>query len=85
MRDDKKLINLLKTAAGQIEGIEKMLVEKKYCIDISNQIMACQAILGKVNREVPKAHLYGCVNDAAGEAKEEKLNELAALFDKVVK
>ena len=83
MRDDKKLINLLKTAAGQIEGIEKMLVEKKYCIDISNQIMACQAILGKVNRAVLKAHLYGCVNDAAGGAGEEKPDRPAAAFHKV--
>lgn len=85
MRDDKKLIALLRTAAGQIEGIERMLTEKKYCIDISNQIMACQAILGKVNREVLKAHLKGCVNDATGSAKEEKLDELGALIDKVVK
>lgn len=85
MRDDKKLIALLHTAAGQIEGIEKMLTDKKYCIDISNQIMACQAILGKVNREVLKAHLKGCVNEATGAAKEEKLDELGALIDKVVK
>ena len=34
IRDYKKLLNLLKTAEGQIAGIQKMLVEKKYCIDI---------------------------------------------------
>ena len=39
VRDDAKLIRLLKTAGGQIEGIIKMIEEGKYCIDISNQIM----------------------------------------------
>ena len=85
IRDDKKLLNLLKTAEGQIAGIQKMLVEKKYCIDISNQIMACQAVLGKVNREVLKSHLRGCVTEATGADKEQKLDELSLLLDKLVK
>ena len=51
-RDDAKLIRLLKTAGGQIDGIIKMIEEKKYCIDVSNQIMAAQAILSRVNKEV---------------------------------
>ena len=84
-RDDRALATLLKTAAGQIEGIQKMLAEKKYCLDISNQIMACQAILGRVNREVLKAHLHGCVMDAVGEDKERKMDELSVLIDKLVK
>ena len=58
---------LLNTARGQIEGIIKMVEENRYCIDISNQIMACQAILTKVNREVLRAHLENCVIDACGE------------------
>ena len=85
IRDDNKLLTLLKTAAGQIEGIQKMLTEKKYCLDISNQIMACQAILGKVNKEVLKAHLHGCVMSATGKDKEEKMDELSLLIDKLVK
>ena len=44
-RNDAELVRLLRTAAGQIEGVVKMIDEKKYCIDISNQIMAAQAIL----------------------------------------
>ena len=49
-RDDAKLIRLLKTAGGQIEGIIRMIEDKKYCIDVSNQIMAAQAILSRVNK-----------------------------------
>ena len=52
VRDDKKLVSLLKTAGGQIDGIIRMIEEKKYCIDVSNQILACQAILSKVNKEL---------------------------------
>ena len=48
MKADKTVINrLLKTAAGQIEGISKMVDEDRYCMDISNQILAVQSILKK--------------------------------------
>ena len=51
MRADKKKIStLLKTARGQLDGILKMVEEDRYCIDISNQLMATQSILKKINR-----------------------------------
>lgn len=46
MQADKKQVNrLLKTARGQIDGILRMIEEDRYCIDVSHQIMATQAIL----------------------------------------
>ncbi len=49
MKADKdSAIRLLKTAKGQIEGIMKMMEEDRYCVDISNQIMATSSILCKV-------------------------------------
>ena len=50
---------LLKTAKGQIDGILKMIEEDRYCMEISHQIMAAEAILNKANREVLKAHVQG--------------------------
>lgn len=44
MADKQKVSRLLKTARGQIDGILKMIDEDRYCIDISNQIMASQSI-----------------------------------------
>ncbi|HIY17827.1 MAG TPA: metal-sensing transcriptional repressor, partial [Candidatus Blautia avistercoris] len=38
--DEKKIRRLLKTARGQIDGILKMVDENRYCIDISQQLMA---------------------------------------------
>lgn len=87
MKADKEKINrLLKTAAGQIEGISKMVEEDRYCIDISNQIMAVQSILKKANNEILKAHMHMCVKQAFQQGKEEeKIEEIITLINKVSK
>ena len=82
--DREKTVRLLKTARGQIDGILKMIEENRYCIEISNQIMACQAILSKVNKEVLNAHLCNCVLNSSGEDSKEKLQEISAILDKLL-
>ena len=62
--DHTKITRLLKTARGQIDGILKMVEEDRYCIDISTQLMACEAILKKANKEILGAHMKHCVHDA---------------------
>ena len=86
MADKQKVSKLLKTARGQIDGILKMIEEDRYCVDISNQIMATQAVLKKANMEVLTAHCKGCVAaaDTAGE-KAEKIDEMIALLSKLIK
>lgn len=82
--DHAQVQRLLKTARGQIDGILKMVEEDRYCLDVSNQIMAAQSILKKVNHMVLRAHMDGCVRQAAVSGDpEEKLDELAALLDKL--
>lgn len=85
-RDDKKIVRLLKTAGGQIDGIIRMVEDGKYCIDVSNQIMACQAILSKVNKEVLNAHLHSCVLSSieSGDA-DVKMDEIARVIEKLIK
>lgn len=82
--DRDKTMRLLKTARGQIDGILKMIEENRYCVEISNQIMACQAILSKVNKEVLNAHLCNCVLHSSGEDSKEKLQEISAILDKLL-
>ena len=86
MRADREQVaRLLKTARGQIDGILRM-EEDRYCIDISNQIMAAESILGRANREVLRAHLEGCVREAVDSGSaDEKIGEIAALLDKLVR
>lgn len=84
--DRQKVERLLKTARGQLDGILKMVEENRYCMDISNQIMATQAILHRVNREILQAHLQHCVRQSleTGEDSQQKIDELMDLFDKAV-
>ncbi|MCM1043465.1 MAG: metal-sensing transcriptional repressor [Corallococcus sp.] len=85
-RDNAKIIRLLKTAKGQIDGILKMVETGQYCIDISNQILASQAILSKVNKEILNAHLHNCVMQSISDGDSEaKLDEVMSVLDKLLK
>lgn len=86
MQADKAKINrLLKTARGQIEGILKMVEEDRYCMNISHQLMATEAILNKANKEILTAHLKSCVTNAkTDEEREEKVDELVAMLGKIM-
>ena len=82
--DQKQMIRLLKTARGQIDGILKMVEEDRYCVDISNQIMATDAILRKANKEILRAHMKCCVKDALETGQEDKkIDELIDMIDKI--
>ena len=85
MADKQKVSRLLKTARGQIDGILKMVEENRYCVDISNQIMAAQSVLKKANGEVLKAHLDHCVKEAITENDAaEKLQEIEKIIEKLL-
>lgn len=84
--DHDKVKSLLKTARGQIDGLIKMIDDDRYCMDISHQLLAVQAILRKADREVVKAHLQSCVREAFAEGKEEeKIDEIIHLVEKLTK
>ena len=85
MRANKDKINrLLKTARGQIDGMLRMVEEDRYCIDLSNQLLATEAVLRTANREVLRAHMRGCIREAleSGNA-DEKLDEVMKIIDKL--
>ncbi len=82
--DKNKVTRLLKTARGQIDGILRMIEDDRYCIDISNQLMAADAILRKANKEVLSAHMKCCVAEAMNcEDSDKKIEELVSLIDKL--
>ena len=80
--DEKQMTRLLKTARGQIDGILKMIEEDRYCLDVSHQIMAADAILRRANKEVLKAHLESCVREAVESGDASKVDELIKFFGK---
>lgn len=70
--DKTKILRLLKTVRGQIDGLIKMIEENRYCIDISTQILASQSILKKINLDILKGHFTHCIKDSieSGNSKE---------------
>lgn len=60
----KTILNRLKSIEGHVRGVQKMVEEGVYCIDIVNQINAIQAALQKVNVLVLDQHLHTCVTTA---------------------
>ena len=84
--DKNEVIPLLKTARGQIDGIINMVEEDRYCMDITNQLLASSSILKKAIRTIMKAHIENCVRDSFNEGNnEEKMQELLSIIDRMTK
>ena len=83
--DRNEIKHLLQIVKGQLGGIEKMLDDGTYCIDISNQLLASIALLKKANVVLLDQHLKHCVLNANNrEEREEKLEEISKLISKVM-
>ena len=86
MADHDKILRLLKTARGQLDGIIRMVDEDRYCIDISTQVMATEALLKRANREILSAHLEHCVKDSANASeREQKIDEFVDTLGRILK
>ena len=79
-------MKLLKIAKGQLESSIKMLEEGRYCIDISKQLLATQALIKKANLVILNKHINSCVVDAIKEGNtEEKIEEVMQIITTYVK
>ena len=86
MNDAKKqAMSTLRIARGQIEGTIRMIEEDRYCVDISNQIIAAQSLLKKANVLILKQHMEHCVAEAFAEGDgNDKLDEVMAILSKLI-
>ena len=83
--DQKKALQSLKTAKGQIEASIKMLEDGRYCVDVSNQILAAQSLLKKADLLIIKQHMNHCIREAFhNNSGEEKVDEVIELLSKVI-
>jgi DNA-binding FrmR family transcriptional regulator len=66
MAEERKqaIINRLKSIEGHVRGVQRMVDEDAYCIDIINQNLAVQRALEKVNSLILERHLQTCVTTA---------------------
>lgn len=82
----EKVKNRLRRIAGQIGGIERMVDEERYCIDILTQISAAQAALDKVALELLGEHTRHCVVGAKSAAdREERTEEMLEAVGRLVR
>ena len=85
MADQKTVLRLLKTVRGQIDGIIKMVEEDRYCMDISQQVAAADAMLRRVNKEILTAHLKHCVEHAERDKeRSDKIDEVVNALGKIL-
>ena len=86
MKADKASITRsIKIARGQLDGVLRMIEEDRYCVDISNQLLATQALLKRVNQEILRAHIRGCVREGLHtDEPNPKLEEALQLLEKLV-
>jgi DNA-binding FrmR family transcriptional regulator len=81
----KNATTRLNRIAGQIGGIQRMVDEDKYCIDILTQIAAVRAALDKAGLVILKSHLQNCVADAVRAGKtNEAVEELDRILTKFI-
>lgn len=89
MKDHTNTIKRLKTIEGHIRGIQRMLEEDAYCIDVINQVHAVQSALNKVNKQILDQHLNSCVITAIrGDDPQEReriLKEITEVYDTATK
>ena len=83
--DHEQITRLLKTARGQIDGIIKMVEDDRYCMDISQQVTATDAVLRRVNKELLSAHLKHCVEHARDDRERaQRIDELVSLLGRLL-
>lgn len=85
MKADKSSVTRsIKIARGQLDGVLRMIEEDRYCVDISNQLLATQALLKRVNKEIMHAHIRSCVREGLhADEPNPKLEEALDLLDRL--
>jgi len=74
----------LRRIEGQVRGIQRMIEDRKYCVDILNQIHAVKGALSRVEEKILQKHFQHCVSTAmtgsSEREKQQKLDEVLKLI-----
>ena len=81
----RSLMNRLSRIEGQIRGIRGMLEKDAYCTDILTQTAAANAALNAFGRELLGSHIRSCVANDIRNGKDETIDELLAILQKMMK
>ena len=84
-KEYKDLLNRLSRIEGQIRGIKKMVESDAYCTDILVQVSAANAALNSFNKVLLSNHIRTCVAEDIRKGKEETIDELVSVLQKLMK
>lgn len=84
-KEYKCLISRLRRIEGQVRGVEKMVEDDRYCVDILTQVSAIQSALNAFTKELLSQHIRTCVVDDIRAGRDEVVEELVATLQKVMK
>ncbi|BCJ88361.1 metal-sensitive transcriptional regulator [Effusibacillus dendaii] len=86
--DKDQLLRNLRKIEGQVRGVQKMIEEDRYCVDILTQLAAIKAATNKIGLTLLEHHTRGCVtkaiqnNDDGGEHHIQELMDVVRAFTK---
>ena len=83
--EKKKLLNRLKRIEGQVRGLQAMIERDAYCYDILTQSAAVNAAMNAFNKEILAHHIEGCVARDIRAGKDEVIDELVTILQKLMK
>jgi len=86
--DKEQLLKRLRRAEGQVRGIQRMIEEDTYCIDVLTQVSAATKALENVALALLDDHLTHCVAEASaqgGQVGEDKMREASAAIARLVR
>ena len=86
-QDKEKLQNRLRRIEGQVRGVQRMVDEEVYCVDVLTQISSIVAAMEKVGAILLKDHVEHCVRESIerSEGADEKIEELTAAVERFLR
>jgi DNA-binding FrmR family transcriptional regulator len=86
-KDREQIQNRLRRIEGQVRGVQRMVDEEAYCIEILTQIASIVSALEKVGTILLKDHVEHCVRESIekGEGADEKIEELTAAVERFLR
>lgn len=87
VKDKEQIILRLRKMEGQLKGIQKMVEENSYCVDVLNQLYSVIAATQKVAQIILKDHIQGCVRDAItqNDHSHDHVNELMTVVQRYMR
>lgn len=84
-QDREALLLRLRRIEGQVRGVQKMVAEGRYCLDILAQLQAITAATNRAAEQLLEGHIRGCVTEAIREQRgEETIDELLHVLNRAI-